>query len=183
MISCHEEGILSQDTNINTEHFPQKMSARLNVANETMQAFTGIARWSLRRPDASVICDGSFAVHVPALSSVWLSDAQDFSDYGFYDCYYAYALEDEGGSVVSSGSVLFCAPKHFEFADPQLQAYLDGDEIVVGAKAYARSVEIRCGADVLLADNFFDMNAGERRVKVLRGVPEDIAVRSVYDIR
>ncbi|MBR6221739.1 MAG: hypothetical protein IKQ80_14330, partial [Clostridia bacterium] len=60
---------------------------------------------------------------------------------------------------------------------------LEGDEIVVTAKAYARSVEIRCGADVLLEDNFFDMNAGTRRVKVLRGKPGEIRVRSVYDIR
>ena len=183
MISCHEEGILSQDTNINTEHFPERMSARLSVANETLQEFDGVARWALRRPDASVILEGSFPVHAPALSSVWLSDAQDFSVYGFYDCYYSYQLEDESGSVVGGGSVLFCAPKHFEFVDPQLEAKLDGDEIVVRAKAYARSVEIRCGADVLLKDNFFDMNAGERRVKILRGMPENISARSVYDIR
>ena len=183
MISCHEEGILSQNTNINAEHFPDKMSARLNVANETMQDFDGVARWALRRPDASVILEGSFPVHVPALSSVWLSAAQDFSTYGFYDCYYSYQLEDGAGSMIGSGSVLFCAPKHFEFVDPQIEAYLDGDEIVVRAKAFARSVEIRCGADVLLEDNFFDMTAGERRVKVLRGTPDDIAVRSVYDIR
>lgn len=183
MISCHEEGILSQDTNINAEHFPDRMTARLSVANETMHEFDGVAHWSLRRPDASVIEEGSFCVHVPALESVWLSDAQDFSSYGFYDCYYAYELLDTAGSVISSGSVLFCAPKHFDFADPQLQAHLDGDAVVVQAKAYARSVEIRCGADVLLEDNFFDMNGGERRVKILRGTPKDIAVRSVYDIR
>jgi len=43
-------------------------------------------------------------------------------------------------------------------------------------------VEIRCGADVVLEDNYFDMNAGERRVRVLRGAPEEITLRSVYDI-
>ena len=58
-----------------------------------------------------------------------------------------------------------------------------GDEVVVRARAYARSVEIQCGADVLLEDNFFDMDAGERRVKVLRGAPEGVSARSVFDIR
>ena len=79
--------------------------------------------------------------------------------------------------------MLFCAPKHFQFADPKLSVRIDGDEIIVTAQAYARSVEIQCGADVLLEDNFFDMNAGERRVKILRGVPESAAARSVFDIK
>ena len=183
MISCHEEGILSQNTNINAEHFPDRMSARLSVANETRADFTGTARWALRRPDASIIKEGSFDVSVPALTSAWLSDAQDFSEYGFYDCYYSYELMDADGNYVGGGSVLFCAPKHFDFLDPQLAARVEGDEIVVTAKAYARSVEIMAGADTLLSDNFFDMNAGERRVKVLRGEAKDVKVRSVYDIR
>ena len=68
------------------------------------------------------------------------------------------------------------------FADPKLCARREGDEIVVSAEAYARSVEIRCGADVVLEDNYFDMNAGERRVRVLRGAPKEITLRSVYDI-
>ena len=183
LISCEEEGILSQNTNVNAEHLPEKMSARLNVSNETREPFTGTARWSLRRPDASVIESGSFDVKVPALSAVWLSDAQDFSKYGFYDCYYAYELLDRDDRIVGSGTVLFCAPKHFRFRDPGLQVRIEGDEIVVTAKAYARSVEIRCGADVVLEDNFFDMNAEERRVRILRGCPGTPEVRSVYDIR
>lgn len=78
---------------------------------------------------------------------------------------------------------LFCAPKHFRFRDPQLRVRLEGGEIVVSADAYARSVEIRCGADTVLEDNFFDMNAGERRIRILRGEVGELSVRSVYDIR
>ena len=47
----------------------------------------------------------------------------------------------------------------------------------------ARSVEIQCGADVLLEDNYFDMNGGTKAVKILRGQPDCVSVRSVYDIR
>jgi beta-mannosidase len=84
---------------------------------------------------------------------------------------------------VGSGSVLFCPPKHFHFRDPELKARIEGDEIVVSASAYARSVEVLCGADTVLSDNYFDMNAGERRVRIVRGNPEAVSVRSVYDIR
>ena len=182
LISCHEEGVLSQDTNVNAEPFALKKSARLNVSNETRQDFRGTAEWSLRRSDASVIAEGAFPVSVPALSACWLPE-QDFSDQDTYGCYFAYALYDEAGRQVGEGSVLFCAPKHFRFADPRLTVRLEGDELAVRAAAYARSVEIRCGADVVLEDNFFDMNGGERRIRVLRGTPKEPTARSVYDIR
>ncbi len=182
LISCHEEGILSQNTNVNAEPFKLKKSARLNVSNESRQDFDGNAFWALRRPDASVICEGSFPVHAPALSAVWMEE-QDFSGEDTYGCYYSYELKDKAGNFVGSGSVLFCPPKHFRFMDPQLKARIEGDEIVVSASAYARSVEVLCGADTVLSDNYFDMNAGERRVRIVRGNPEAVSVRSVYDIR
>ncbi len=182
LISCHEEGILSQNTNVNAEPFRLKKSARLNISNETRKEFRGMAHWSLRRPDASVIEEGSFSVAVPALSAVWMEE-QSFSDEDPYSCYYAYELADETGVSVGAGSVLFCPPKHFRFEDPRLSVRLERDTVVVRAEAYARSVEILCGADTVLEDNCFDMNAGERRVRILRGIPEEIRVRSVYDIR
>ena len=39
------------------------------------------------------------------------------------------------------------------------------------------------GADVLLSDNYFDMDAGTRTVKILTGQVDSVSVRSVYDIR
>ena len=183
LVSCHEEGLLNQEgTSVNTERIDPKKTARLNVSNETMAPFTGKVSWALRRPNASVIEEGSFDVDAPALTAVWLPE-QDFTRYGPYDCYYSYRLTDGAGRVVGEGSVLFCAPKHFRFEDPRLTAKIEGDEIVVTAGAYARSVELRCGADVVLEDNFFDMNAGERRVKIIRGEAKDVSARSVYDIR
>ena len=183
LLSCEEEGILTQNSNVNAEPFPLKKSARLNVSNETREEFRGTVRWSLRRPDASVIREGSCAVTVPALSAVWL-DGMDFSDEDTYGCYFAYALEDEAGGPAGGGTVLFCAPKHFRFADPGLEARAEGEWITVTAKAYARSVEIQCeDPDALLEDNYFDMNAGERRIRVLRGKAGAVKVRSVYDIR
>ena len=183
LVSCHEEGLVNQeDISVNTEHIDPRKTARLNVSNETMEAFAGRIDWSLRRPDASVIEEGSFDVAAPALDALWLPE-QDFTKYGPYDCYYAYRLTDRAGHTVGEGSVLFCAPKHFRFQDPGLTVRLEGDEAVVTASAYARSVEVQCGPDVLLEDNYFDMNGGERRVKILRGEAKDAAVRSVYDIR
>lgn len=38
-------------------------------------------------------------------------------------------------------------------------------------------------ADCVLSDNYFDMNAGQRQIKVLEGKPDSVKVRSVFDIR
>ena len=181
LVSCAEEGTLTQNTNVNAEPFPLKKSIRLNVSNEIRSEFRGTVRWSLRTPDAAVVKEGGCPVTVPALSACWLEET-DLSDQDTYGSYVAYSLEDEAGKTVGSGTVLFCAPKHFRFEDPKLEAHQEGDEIVVTARAYARSVEIRCNPDAVLEDNFFDMNAGTRRIRVLRGDPGAVSVRSVYDI-
>jgi beta-mannosidase len=38
-------------------------------------------------------------------------------------------------------------------------------------------------SDFVLSDNFFDMNAGSKTVKIVEGLPKTIKLRSVYDVR
>ena len=186
-LSCAEEGLLTQDPNINFERYEYEENAlkkgmRLCVENETMLSHTVEVTWQLRRADASVIRQGRETVTVEPLSSKWL-EYEDFADANTFGDYIAYQMT-ENGAPAASGTALFCAPKHFRFADPQLALRVEGDEIVVTAAAYARSVQILNADDTLkLSDNFFDMNAGETRVRILSGQPSGLRVRSVYDIR
>lgn len=186
-LSCAEEGLLTQNPNINFERYEYEENAlkkgmRLCVENETMLSHTVEVTWQLRRADASVIRQGRETVTVEPLSSKWL-EYEDFADADTFDDYIAYQMT-ENGAPAASGTALFCAPKHFRFADPQLALRVEGDEIVVTAAAYARSVQILNADDTLkLSDNFFDMNAGETRVRILSGQPSGLRVRSVYDIR
>lgn len=186
-LSCAEEGLLTQNPNINFERYEYEENAlkkgmRLCVENETMLFHTVEVTWQLRRADASVIRQGRETVTVEPLSSKWL-EYEDFADADTFGDYIAYQMT-ENGAPAASGTALFCAPKHFRFADPQLALHVEGDEIVVTAAAYARSVQILNADDTLkLSDNFFDMNAGETRVRILSGQPSGLRVRSVYDIR
>lgn len=183
MLSCEEEGTLTQLSNVN-EQPPIRVekSARLSVANETMHAFHGTVRYALRDASAKVIASGAEAVEVPALTSIWLPKL-DEPEASLYSNYLSYSLEDEAGTVVSEGTVLFCAPKHFAFQDPKLTYTVSGDTITVRASAYARCVEIDCAdTDMVLSDNYFDMNAGEKTVKVLSGRIGDIQLKSIYNI-
>ena len=182
MISCEEEGILTQDTNVNAQPYEVKKSIRLNVANETREPVTAAVRWTLRDARGQVRRGGEQEVTVPALSTLWM-EREDMADAALYEDYVSYeCLRD--GEVISGGTILFCAPKHFRFADPGLQVHVDGEELVVTSSAYAKSVEIiNEKDDLLLEDNYFDINAGQRRVKILEGRPEGLTVRSVFNIR
>ncbi len=182
MISCEEEGLLTQTMNTNAEPFEVRRSIRLSVANESMRARKGTVKWQLRSADASVIREETEEVSLEPLS-VSCFDTVDLSEARLYEDYVSYQLIEDG-ETVSQGTVLFCPPKHFRFTDPGLTVRCEGDEIIVSALAYAKSVEIRNeNDDLILSDNFFDLNGGERRVKIVKGKPSGLSVRSVYDIR
>lgn len=182
MLSCAEEGILTQDTNPNAEPYEVKKSIRLCVANETMEEQRLLVKWALRNSKSKILREGEEEVTAAPLSSVWLAeqdcmDADTYGDYVSYDCY-------RDGQIISAGCVIFCAPKHYRFTDPELTVTAEGDVLTVKSVAYARGVEITNEADdMLLDDNYFDMSAGERKIRILKGSPDGLKIRSVYNIR
>ena len=156
-------------------------SIRLSVSNETMQDRAVTVKWALRGKKGNIQREETIALSVPALTSVWL-DKVELPDVDIFEDYVSYELFEQGRRI-SGGTVIFSLPKYFHYADPQLSCRVEGNEIVVSAKAYAKSVEIQNeNEDLLLSDNYFDMNAGETRVKVLSGSTEGLRLRSVYDI-
>ena len=182
MLSCAEEGTLTQNTNVNAQPFDLKKSIHLCLSNETLQQRTVSVRWALRDTWGNILRGGEKEIAVKPLTSVWL-EQEELADADIYENYVSYeALEN--GIIVSSGSVLLCAPKFFHFRHPALTCQVKGDKIIVSASAYARSVEITNeDGTILLSDNYFDMNAGTKEITVLEGTAEKLSVRSVYDIR
>lgn len=183
MISCKETG------EWDTRQFPTtdprvgyETKAQLCVTNETRRDVTGVAEWALRDRTGKILQEGKIPMTVPALSSVWLEE-MDFQKTDVDNTYLSYAFRMDG-KAVSEGTVLFTVPKYFRFLDPNLRCEVKGDEITVYADSYAQYVEIDSpDCDFVLSDNYFDMNAGARTVKILEGKPENIRLRSVYDIR
>lgn len=181
MISCEEIGELSERPYCIAQPGPIELSARLYVANETMDEVSGTVKWALRRPDSSVILEGSEQVSVPALSGVWL-DKLDFAGQNEREIHLDYCFE-ANGKVISKNTCLFTPPKHYLFTDPHLQIVREGNRITVKADAYAKNVEIiGVDGDLWLSDNFFDMDAGERTVEIEAGDAKTIRCRSVWDI-
>ena len=184
MISCEEVGETAtrKDVNAQKHIFDFETTAALCVHNDTREEFRGTVHWSLRDADSKVLESGSREVTVPPTSVLKL-EKMDFCKTDVRKNHLSFYLESEGAKV-SEGSVLFTAPKHYEFADPCLTCTVKGDEITVSAKAFAQCVQIDSeDSDFILSDNCFDMEQGEKTVKILEGEAKSIRLRCVYHIR
>ena len=182
MISCEETGELSERPFCVAQPAPIEKSARLHVANETFEPVSGEVIWQLCSAKGEVLLTGREKVTVEPLGGTWLAK-QDFTAFDELGIYLSFAFEIDG-KVVSENTCLFTAPKHFAFEDPQLSYRKEGKSLIISAKAYAKSIEIQgVDNDVMLSDNFFDMNPGEKRVEIVEGDATEFKLRSVYDIR
>ena len=182
MISCEEEGLLTHSLNINAENNDVRRAIRLNVVNDTLSPREGTVRWQLRDASGAVLQEHEQEVSVPAMTALWL-DTVELPGADLYANYVSYSY-GENGEDISEGTVLFCQPKFFKFEDPCLEVKCEGGEILVSARAYAKSICIQNqNDDFLLSDNYFDLNGGSRRVKIISGEPQGLTVRSVYSIR
>lgn len=181
MISCQEEGMMTQEADMNREHFEFEKSIRLNVANETREEARVLVCWQVRNAKAQILKEEKEEVTVPPLTSIWL-EKKELPEINIFEEYVSYQMKKDE-EVVSEGTVLFSYPKYFRYEDPKLCAEVRGDEIMIRSESYAKSVEIQNDSeDLVLSDNYFDMNAGEKKVKILRGDTRRLKVRSVYDI-
>lgn len=190
LLSCEEHGEIDQKPHVNSLPQPMDISADLHVANETAESVSGVVKWALRLPDSSIVRDGEFSVTAPAYGGVWLPHL-DFNGQDPLKVHLEYSLTVDG-TVISSGTSLFCAPKHYQFLDPDLTVSVDRDTVTVTAKNYAKSVSVETENGILrLDDNFIDMEAGTKSFQILPGrdftdvdgkaVSGAFRVRSIYE--
>ncbi len=182
-ISCEETGEYSTRKDVTDErYYGYETKAKIFVNNDTMSDVEGIVEWSLCANDGTPLQSGQEKLLVKALSYASL-DEIDFCKTDVRKNYLSFSFK-VGGEIVSRGVVLFTKPKHYQFLDPAITVDVRGDELIVTANAFAKYVYIgNSGDDLILSDNFFDMDKGERRVKILSGNASDLTIKSVYDIR
>lgn len=181
MISCEEEGMMNSGQELVRLPFAFPKSIRLNVANESRKDEEITVRWQLRNAAAEVLREEESKVLVKALSGVWLEKI-DLPDVDIYKEYVSYqALKD--GRIVSEGTVIFSYPKYFRYENPNLKVQIDGKFLTVSGDTYAKSVEIlNENEDLVLSDNYFDLNGDSKTVEVISGKVDKLRLRSVYDI-
>ena len=183
MISCRETGERDTRSIVNMErNVDYQTKAQLSVHNDTLGSLVATAAWELRDVCGNILQRGETPVTVAPMSVLTLPE-MDFCKCDVNTTYLSYRLV-HGQETLSQGTVLFTAPKYFAFEAPNLRCEVKGNEITVYADKYAKSVEINSpDSDFVLSDNYFDMNAGTKTVRILEGTPKTITLRSVYDIR
>lgn len=72
MISCQEESWLTQEANMNRQHFQFEKSIHLNVTNETLGDKEILVKWYVRNAAAEILREEQAMIQVPAQESVWL---------------------------------------------------------------------------------------------------------------
>ena len=183
MISCEEVGEIQcrPSINANPTYYPLETAATLAVNNDTMAEVHGRVCWKLCDANSRVLKSGVQDITIPPLSVVTLEKMHFDTDPAENHLFYNFEVD---GEIVSYGSTLFTAPKHYAFTDPGLRCTVDGNTITIYADAFAQWVEVDSpDSDFILSDNYFDMEAGIRTLTVLEGTPKTIRLRSVYDIR
>jgi beta-mannosidase len=184
LLSCMETGETEGKpfVTLPPDCYDYETKAKLCITNDTREKISGTVRAELCGTDGTVLYTSEREATVEPLSVLWLEE-EDFHKTDVLNNYYYYEFISEG-KVISCGSVIFTAPKHFKFTDPALSYEIQGDEVIIHAKTYAKSVELSSpDSDPIFEDNYFDMKPGTKRVKILEGAPKEIKLRSVYDIR
>ncbi len=191
LLSCEETSTVSEGIEVNSEKTAFTPAIKLNVSNESMLDRKLEIEWELR--DASgreialsngkVQTKGRFEAEVKALSAVWFPEVH-LPGIDIYSDYVSYRAKEKGDTF-SQGSVMFVPPKYFGFEDPHLSVTAVSDnKLKVSADSFAKNIEIiNEDDDLVLSDNFFDMDPGERILEVVRGSVNGLKIRSVYDIR
>lgn len=181
MISCQEEGMMNSGQELVRLPFQFPKSIRLNVANESRKEEIVTVKWQVRDASAKVLRSEEEIITAPALTSVWLEKV-DLPEIDIYKEYVSFQAVI-AGEVVSEGTVIFSYPKYFKYENPKLSATVSDKYITVSATKYAKSVEIlNDNEDLILSDNYFDLNGDSKTVEVLSGNIDHLRLRSVYDI-
>lgn len=181
LLSCEETGEVQEMQYCIMEPRPIRKSIRLNVANETRSSVKGIVKWQLRDAVSTVILSGEKPVEVEALSAYWLEE-ESFVLCDVKKHHITYQFEVDGVSV-SDGTTLFTYPKYYEYTKPNLSYVCKGDEIVIQSDCFAKNIEIEAiDGDVVLSDNYFDMEKGMKSVKIQSGSGSKFELRCLNDL-
>ncbi len=183
-ITVEERGEHTERTDVNLEYsrYPVVTSVKIAVHNDTREVISGVVEIELSNTTGERLDFRQYEIKLSEMN-VQIVDEISYPDIDYRSTYLAYRFI-VGGKIVSSGTTLFTSPKYFAFENPRLSYRIEGDKIIVKADSYAKAVEITADEDIILEDNYFDMQQGEERsIKLVKGTPSSVKLRSVFDIR
>lgn len=156
----------------------EKGNVKFVISNETRREVSAKVVWRLRDNKGNLISEDSAECKVNPLEAAQCAEA-DFTEVlknkaTFRSQYLEYILY-EGENETSRGTLLFCRPKHFEFADPGLTYTVEENEdsyiLRFRTENYAKYVVLEAEKfDFVASDNCFDISKGEEKVIEIKKV-------------
>jgi beta-mannosidase len=141
----------------------------LFLCNESSASVSGTIYWKLLDSFGTAVHNGAVSAYAAAgtceqSASLDFTEDLDSIERKRND-YLAFSFQQEG-KTVSSGTVLFVEPKHFNFQPPKMEVEIHETDtefvFAVSSKAFAKSVELKLsGIDAVFSDNYMDIPAGE----------------------
>lgn len=181
LVSCEEVCEITTRESVVAEPEKNISTVRLAVQNESKDTFVGKLCWVLADAESNILDSGECEIQAEPFSALW-KEQIDYSDTDILENHFSYRLIQDN-TEVSAGSVLFTAPKHYHFRNPNLSCRREKNKLIISADSYAKSVYISSpDGDMIFSDNFFDMEKGEKEIQILEGDGERINMVSVYDI-
>ena len=177
LLSCEERGEF-ESVNQASE-FP---TAHLCVTNDSLKGVNCVVKCYVKDSFGGVKREWQEEVFVPSLNKKWL-DKATLKDLDVKTEHLQMVLEIDG-EVISEDCILFTEPKNHVFINPEITYNIIGDEIIVKANAFAKYVMLEgIDGDLILSDNFFDMEKGEKRVKILKGKATTLNIKTLFDMQ
>lgn len=177
LISCEENGEMQEMPSCVMQPRTIRKRARLNVCNETLESVHGMVKWQLRDARSQVIESGEWVADVKPLSASWFPELEFLScDVQKHHLTYQLYIKDIS---ISEGTVLFTYPKFYEYEEANLRYELEEGKLVVSSDCFAKNVEITAiDGDVILSDNYFDMEQGTKIISIEEGNARNFRLRS-----
>lgn len=179
LLSCREEGT----------------KADIYVSTEGHNGFKGYLVWELKDFNGKVYAQAELDVNVsPREAKIICSN--DFKDYlkdkNINSRYISITLKNSDGSINSRVTTTFVRYKKINLPDPELSYALEEDQnnwkLVITSKLYSKFIELDFNiSDAIFSDNYFDMDAGEKRdiyIKksdITRETFDDLKIRSLFN--
>jgi beta-mannosidase len=170
------------------------------VNNDTLKDIEGTIEWKLRDNGSRIIKEDKKDTRVASLKAencIELDLKDIINKDNIREVYLEFFFNIKG-QCVSSGTLLFVKPKHFNFLNPRIRAAVDemGDQFIItlATITFAKSIELDLRkADCKFDDNYFDLSTGYVKKVVidksslsdelnLAEVKKQLKIRSLYDI-
>ena len=105
LVSCEEESWMTQEANMNRQHFEFEKSVRFNISNETREEKTICLKWQVRNAKGEIARTEQQDVLVPALCAVWL-EKEMLPQIDVFEEYVSFQAYD-GEALIADQTVIF----------------------------------------------------------------------------